>query len=136
MDDSLFYCIPFVELICCVGAFQGGERDYSIEFAIEFLHYIANQAPQQFSMVDSNGRLPLHIAMQTDTAFGWNRTYTAQLWTFLVQQYPESAGIADPDGRLALHVAAEHALPCIDALLEADPEALEKRSMTTHLVSI
>ena len=133
LDGRQFLLLhSFLELICCVGAFRGGQRDYNIDFALEFLQYIQNQAPQQFLMVDSNGRLPLHVAMQ-NTAFGWNRTHTAQFWTFLVQEHPESAGIADPDGRLALHVAVQHGLPCIDVLLEAEPEALEKRSMATYL---
>lgn len=85
----------FLELVCCVGPFQGWARDYSINFALDFIDWINDRQPIQFQRRDSDGNFPLHIAMQ-NTSMG--RDYTSQLWTYLVEQCPESAGFADSEG--------------------------------------
>lgn len=111
--------------------------------------------PRCVSVVDPDGKLPLHVACQGDTDLrivqfihqrcewaietacylGYLPLHAAvqgnaskEIIKFLVEQYPEGLERGDGEGRLPLHLAVseELSLKAVEILVEKYPEALAK----------
>jgi len=109
------------------------------------LFYAFSEYPQQATMRDQAGRLPLHIAVGPD-----NSSSPTSQWKFRPQEFwsiklalhfhPESASLADPNepaGRHPLHTALTHHHEIchgVQELVEAAPHVLSLRDPVTGLV--
>ena len=99
--------------------------------------------PDQLSTRDTNGNLPLHIAVsmpmeRTRQRFG--RFQEVNAVDALLQSYPQAASIANGDGRLALHLALRYGRrnwnTGIEKLVDAEPRALTTRDVETHFYPV
>lgn len=100
--------------------------------------------PEQLSKRDTNGNLPLHIAVsapvekQRQQRYG--RFQVMDAVSVLLDTYPQAASVADRHGRLALHLALERGKRSwnsgIQKLVDAAPRALETRDVKTGLYPV
>ena len=118
------------------------------------LFYVATHFPEQYTMVDGTGRLPLHIAIGPENSLGTGMSNTRQTsshqhWKFAPKEYwsirlslhfyPKSALLFDPNeptGRYPLHTAIYHGHQWhygVHLIVDAAPIMLHQIDPTTGI---
>jgi hypothetical protein len=81
-------------------------RPWTFTYAILLAHtrHASLGAPEQASVVDETGKLPLHWACQIRIAPGSSLLHYRDVIVSLLKAYPEGVKIANPDGLFPLHL--------------------------------
>lgn len=82
----------------------------------KLIRRIIELIPDAIKQADSNGQLPLHLAVASPFARNKDKE-KVQIVRMLIREYPEALKVQDNDGNLPLHIAASRLNFCVIPLM-------------------